>query len=771
MKHMHQHTQNETIDLRADTFDVLNYTINAEFLDYQNKKEILAVCILTVHSKLPANTLTLDLLGLPVFMVSVDDELVDFTYDNEKLKVIISDARTRKDTFKLAISYGGNPKRDPSWGGFYFTGEYAFNLGVGFESDPHNFGRVWFPCFDNFVDRSTYNMNITVDSGYSAYGNGLLDKVTNGVNKTQTYHWVMDEEIPTYLAAVAIADYEEINMEVAGIPVILTALAKDTSDLRTSFENLPICINQFIDKYGPHTFDRIGFNMVPFNSGAMEHATNIAYPLSTIKGGSKAAETLYAHELAHHWWGNTITCKTQEEMWLNEGWASYSEALFLEAVYGKGRYKTYVEQNHRDVLQFAHIRDGESLPVSGIGWENTYGNHVYNKGADMVHSLRGIMGDESFFEACKSFQNKFRLKSVTTEDMEIEFQKFTPYNLSSFFNLWVKKQGFAHFDKHWVIERDGVYSLSVKQTPRFNEEVYEFPLTITGFSNDMTRFDTTVVLNSALQTFEITPPNSIAYWCLDYDDKLSDASTTADFVITKKGGYVMEDDGLMTVTVDSVTTNDSLLLRVEHHWAPADASYGLPGGVEISTQRYWNVDGIWNDYSKLSSTLKYSAIKTTNPTYGYLDDQLIKITEDSLVLLFRPSGNAAWSLYSDYEVLTGSKFDKRGDITITNLKKGQYAVGMHDQGLASEVVYREKRDVFKVYPNPADDVIKIEFEEKHNCCLLEITNSFGQVVKTKKLRVNKEVYKVDVDDLVAGTYFVGVVTDNIAYDIVRFVVK
>ena len=119
----------------------------------------------------------------------------------------------------------------------------------------------------------------------------------------------------------------------------------------------------------------------------MEHATNIAYPRYAIANGDKTSETLFAHELAHHWWGNTITCKTQEDMWLNEGWASYSERLFLEAVYGKKAYEDDIEANHHSVLQFAHVLDEAVLPVSGIGHANTYGRHVYDKGARSIISF------------------------------------------------------------------------------------------------------------------------------------------------------------------------------------------------------------------------------------------------------------------------------------------------------------------------------------------------------------------------------------------------
>ena len=394
----HQSAMSNTFDPRADTFDVQSYTINTSFLSYETAKNIQANTTVNFILKEVATSMTLDLIELDVTSVLVNGNATAFTYSSPKIYITLP-ALEVGSSVEVSVAYNGKPLPDPQWGGFYFIGEYAFNLGVGFASDPHNFGRAWFPCFDNFTDRAIYYTNVTVDSSYKAYANGYLTETIDNGDQTTTFKWTMDEPIPTYLASVAIAKYEEVIMNVNDIPVILTSLAKDTANLRSSFENLPACIERFEQVYGSHSFDRVGFNCVPFNSGAMEHATNIAYPLYAIANGSKTSETLYAHELAHHWWGNTITCRTQEDMWLNEGWASYSERIFLEAVYGRARYNEDIEENHRAVLQFAHVQDGAILPVSGIGHANTYGRHVYNKGADMVHTLRGMMGDTAFFAA------------------------------------------------------------------------------------------------------------------------------------------------------------------------------------------------------------------------------------------------------------------------------------------------------------------------------------------------------------------------------------
>ena len=755
-----------TIDTRTDTFDVLHYSIDASFLNFRTDKKIEAQTILQVRLKADATQMRLDLLELPVSAVSVNGQPAIYTYSSPDLRISLDNVQNG-DTLLVAVSYSGNPKQDPQWGGFYFSGPYAFNLGVGFASDPHNFGRVWFPCFDNFVDRATFDFSITVDSSDRAYANGLLQSTTQNSDQTETFHWQMNDPIPTYLVAVAIAPYEEVRMNVDGIPVLLTALAADTSNLRKSFENLPTCIRTFVSSYGEHTFDRIGFNTVPFNSGAMEHATNIAYPRYAIANGDKTSETLFAHELAHHWWGNTITCKTQEDMWLNEGWASYSERLFLEAVYGKKAYDDDIEDNHHSVLQFAHVLDEAILPVSGIGHANTYGRHVYDKGADMVHTLRGLMGDQSFFEACKSFQSSFKFKDVTTRDLHTHFQSYTTLDLTGFFEQWVKTPGFAHFDILSATKQDGAYKLTIKQTPRFNQEVYtNVRLSIAAIASGK-RYDTEVILNQAQQAFSITCPFEPEFWVLDPDDKISDATTTDQVTITSEEQNLTH--GMMKKVRLEMSDKDSVQLWVTHHWAPADGSYGKPLGAQLSKERYWEIQGFWNENTQLATQLIYSGLKSTAPDYGFLDANLIRSTEDSLVLLYRPNARSAWSEAQDYTKNMGSLFDKRGTIDISNLRKGQYCLAMYDASLL-QATNLDKRPAFKLFPNPASQEINVELSSPKEG-VLEITNMQGQVIHSYPMNGSQLKHKIDISFLASGVYLVGISIQNQAYDVRRFVIE
>ncbi|MFY8019936.1 MAG: hypothetical protein ACOVP1_02015, partial [Bacteroidia bacterium] len=224
-----------------------------------------------------------DLLKLQVSEVTYGNQQLEF-FQNDSILTVKLAKNVDPISTPIKIVYSGQPVADAKWGGFYFTGNYSFNMGVGFASNPHNFGRCWFPCNDNFTNRSSYEFNIETDSGYSAICSGEFLGVQNNV-----WSWRSDL-IPTYLASVAVGKYvmvkDEFQSKDRMIPIILASEAKDTSNFKASFTHLKQAITCFEEKFNPYKFLRVGFVGVPFNSGAMEHAANIAYPLYAINGNT-----------------------------------------------------------------------------------------------------------------------------------------------------------------------------------------------------------------------------------------------------------------------------------------------------------------------------------------------------------------------------------------------------------------------------------------------------------------------------------------------------
>lgn len=246
-------------------------------------------------------------------------------------------------------------------------------------------------CFDNFIERSAYEFLIETEATKMATCNGiLLDSLTLG-NGNKTWHWKLNETIPSYLASVAVSNYVLVNIPLTGsqgtIDGLIACQNSEINNVNAFFVHLQQSFSMLENHYGNHQFPKVGYSLVPFSAGAMEHATNIHIGQAYING-TLNYETLIAHELAHYWWGDLVTCKTAGDMWLNEGFASYSENLHTEFVYGNNDYKKAVRATHYKVLQNAHFNDEGYKSVANMDSIHTYGTTVYQKGADVLNTMR-----------------------------------------------------------------------------------------------------------------------------------------------------------------------------------------------------------------------------------------------------------------------------------------------------------------------------------------------------------------------------------------------
>ncbi len=670
---------------RSDSIDIQHYEISLDFT-MMDDDLIKASCKISYTALMDdIEQIHLDLLGLTVDSIISPNGLLEYNHSNSDLFVQIGNALNNGDAGDMTVYYHGSPQSDPTWGGFYFSSGYAYNLGVGFTSVPHNLGRIWFPCFDNFVERSTYSFHVLTNENRTAYCNGMRTAVDEiGVDSLLT-HWQLDQTIPTYLACVAVTNYTHVEQNYVSItgdniPMWLVAKAADTTDMKLSMINLTSCMTGFEDHYGPYRWSRVGFTAVPFNAGAMEHATSIAYPLITLDG-TTTYETLMAHELSHHWWGDLVTCRNAGDMWLNEGWAKFSEALFLENLYGADEYHEFMMDLLKDILLYAHRNDGERYPVSGVPNTATYGDHVYNKGALMAHNLRAYMGDVAFFEAIQSMMNDRQFTAHTSSDFRDFLQDFTLVDLTGFFDNWVFEPGFPEFRLKQFLQTNGSdWELHIDQFRHYSSDYYEnVPISVSARSASGEVWIGEVVAGGQNSIVTVTLPS-------DFEPEIFFLNPTGELNYAVLGEEKsMNDDGLnnfsyaeMEVDVETLGGQDSIFMRVENHWAAADENL-VQGEYYISPDRWWNVWHNGLDDSEITATIRYYGNESDNKFFDPLLFEYFEANnynEDSLVLLYRPDGVSAWQLFQNYEVLTSPGIDNwSGRIRIFDLQTGQYAFG------------------------------------------------------------------------------------------------
>jgi hypothetical protein len=686
----HQHGLYKTSHVsRLDTMDIVHQQIRLDVSDFSGGI-LKGDSEMEIAMHVATNQFRLDLQGLVVDSVWVDGVMVNFLQGTDGFWVNSTMQWSPFDTLTCRVKYHGDPIVDATWGGFYWNSQYAYNMGVGFGADPHCFGRVWHPCIDDFNDRVLYDLFVETQFSHRAYCGGVLQEEVLLDNGHRMFHWHLSQPVPSYLASVAVAAYVHVEDEMTSndgtsLPIWLAAKSTDTTNFKNSLIHLPEVVSAYEDHFGPYPFDRVGYVAVPFNGGAMEHASNIAYPIFAING-NLTYETLYAHELSHMWWGDAVTCATEEDMWLNEGWASYCESLTLEALYGAAAYRAEQDALHREVLTSAHVTDLGFYPVSGVPHSLTYGTTVYRKGAWVVHSLRGIMGDNSFFQACRDYQSQHAFQSHNSIQLRDFFQNYTARNLTAFFDTYVFQPGFSEFRiigyASVGADAPGYFWTQVNienHLHRQSSYCAEMPLEIGFKKADGTwefvdfvqdeQFQAHDFLLNFIPTDVVLNPKETIHQSVLSQEKWMGQVGTHDLTYAE-----------LTLNLEAMGGQDSIWVRVENHFAEANYTHSIPGtDWVLSGDRMYEVHLSDTASVLISAKMKFQANNAARyDTLLFADLQAAGFNEDSLHLMYRPLTGGDWELYPFATVNTmGSATNGNGRFDISFLKPGQYTFGFH----------------------------------------------------------------------------------------------
>ena len=751
LKKNHAHSFTTASDPRSDSIDLKHCEL---ILRLEEKPQIYGICRYEFDVLISGVWgVYFDLEELDVSLVNFENELIEYNQDSTGVQVIFPSPLT-PGNYDLTLFYQGTPKMDASgWGGVYAQGNYFYNLGVGFDSDPHNYGRVWLPCFDNFHERHTLQLRTNSLIEDRVFGNGVrTEETVDSSQQLRFTQWEMNDPIPSYLmcfAAGPFADFERTYAgETGNVPVQIAVAPGDSVQLAGSFQHLEDAFSCFEYWYGPYQWDKIGYSIVPFNSGAMEHATNIAY-MNPAVDGTTNFEDLMAHELSHHWWGDLATCSTAEDMWLNEGWASFSEYLFFEWVYGKESYTDAVWSDFLLFIQTAHVSEGGYRAISGLPHSLTYGSHVYDKGALMVHNLRTYMGDSLFRVAMRQSLSDFSMTDWSSEVFRDKISQESGLDMTAFFDDWVFQPGFSHFqvDSFTTEANDQLhiyFTQKLRGADHFHTEV---PLEITLIDNSGNRHLREVMVSGEKddQMVSLNGIGAVSDIWINPNRKLTLAQT-ADVRTIKTTGTQSFSNSKMNVQVQAVP--DSFEMRVEYHYAMPDSAAQANPHNYVLTNRYWTIQANIPDSFEGRASIFFDG----KGQLDILDAELFAQTspsEDSILLLYRPGPGYPWLEHPDYFLnFLGSKFDKYGGIRIDKLYPGEYTIGKGISGMVSAPDPAMEPKI-KAYPNPTSDELIVESTLPIYAYVL--TDMMGKVV-VERIGNKSMKERISIKSLPAGTY-------------------
>jgi hypothetical protein len=689
---------------RSDTFDIVHYNI---YLDVVNASaaSIKANTTVTYAPKLnDVGILNLDLRQLTVDSVKQDGQLLNFVHADHMLKIYLPAPTVSGDTTDLTVWYKGSPYKDPQWGGFYFAGTYIYNLGIGISTIPPNFGKVWYPCFDTFFERATYEYHILTGGGRTAYCQGILmGRDTLGTDSILS-HYHFNYPITTHVSAFAANQYIALNSEHIGaydtIPVQLVCRQTDAANMNQKFQNLGYAIDALEHWYGKHYYGRVGYVLT--TDGALEIAENIAYPQFMVTQGQGNNDRLIAHELGHQWWGNVVAPALHNHMWLKEGPAEYSAHLMTEWKDGPEAFSTQVKNNLKYVLEVAHADDNGFWQLSPIPDPQIYGRHTYYKGALVMHNLRGYMGDELFRLGLQAVLEQKENSQMWPEEFRDILSEATGVNLDHYFDNWVFSPGYATFviDSTVTAPSGNQFQTTVhlKQLLREAPELYtNVPLEISLYDSNWQRhvFETTA--SGATHSVTFSSDFHPVLTGVNVDHRLNLACLDLDRTYTTTTGLQLLP--FVDFRVQVLAAPDSILLRVEHHYAGPDSDNRVPWIEKVSSTHFWTVDGVWPEGSSLLGRVNYSGA-----IWHQLDYDLISDTEEFITLAYRKDPSEPWAPYPYLTITAGNLFNGNGQIRMDSLLLGQYAFARLDPSVA---VSESPESRFLIYPNPTSETIRI----------------------------------------------------------------
>lgn len=397
--------------------------------------------------------------------------------NNNLLQINLDRAYSQGEQLSFDFYYHGHPIE----GGFQ---AFSFDVHAGSKvisslSEPY-FARTWWPCKDRMDDKpDSMKMAIEIADGYYCGSNGTLDSVVNATANTDIYYYSVGYPMATYLFSVAIAQYTVWSQDYIynggadTMPVVHATYSDWYTYSLPRWGITPNAIAILSEAFGPYPFldEKYGHSNFPWGGG-MEHQT-----MTSMYGGSFGfSEPVVVHELGHQWWGDMITCESWRDIWLNEGWASYAEAIYYEGLGGMSSYHSYMNG-----MQYG---GGGTIYLSDTSSVNAiFTTLVYDKGAWVLHMLRGIVGDSAFFAGVNAYYNSpYKYAAANSEQFEQIFEDVYGQQLDWFFDNWLHGTYRPTYYKYTWSEPDpnGGYKtyVVVRQTQTTAPQTFTMPFDI-----------------------------------------------------------------------------------------------------------------------------------------------------------------------------------------------------------------------------------------------------------------------------------------------------
>lgn len=443
------------IDAHAeDEFHVTHYDLQLSF-DPVHSMISGAVTLSVVSKKTGISTVDLDLFhDYVVAEVLLSKQSLKFSHEKDILKAQLERPANAGERLQLTVKYSGTPSKD---GSFTF-GKHGDVPMIGSNGLPYS-ARDWWPSLDTPADKAdSADITFTVPGNLFPVSNGKLVSDEKNADGTRTAHWHVSYPIYADVISIAATNYESFQVPYKSksgksMHIVFYVYPEDLEKAKAQLPVLADIMEHHVSRFGEYPFLREKYGVAEFAVQSYREHQTIPSLGSNFFTGDRKFDRILAHELAHQWFGNALTVKNWSDVWLNEGFATYANLLWIESRKGEDAYREALKKIDTQTMQHTpgsedgdgavFIKDPEHDP-------NLLGMRTFLKGAWTLHMLRHVMGDQKFFTAMKRYVQKHQYREVETTDFETVCEEQYGKPLSWFFKEWVYGTGRPIYSVNWI---------------------------------------------------------------------------------------------------------------------------------------------------------------------------------------------------------------------------------------------------------------------------------------------------------------------------------
>ena len=431
---------------------LVNISLNDQLTEISSASARIYVRILK-----PTRVIDLDFGELTIDRVTLNSKPLEFTHKDGLLLVTLSEDAKPGDEVSLTVDYHGKPKD-----GLILTKDKDGNPSAVGDNWPNRVHH-WIPTLDHPAAKATITFNVTAPAGQEVVANGRLDHVETTASGYRTWTYSESVPIPPYCMIIAVGQFAKVEpVEHAVTPLSYYVPLSERDLALKGFSPGGPVVDYFTNTIAPYPYEKLALIVGATRFGGMENSSAIVFTsnlfsraaapsidMSRKFGVPSNNVNVIAHEIAHQWFGDSVTESTWSDLWLSEGFATYFAALFVQRFEGEDAFR--VSMNNASLAVFAYEKK-KLVPIFDRDTENLMellNPNNYQKGAWVLHMLRSQLGDDAFFRGIRDYYTTHKNATASSEDLRAALEKASGKNLRAFFARWVYDSGHPQYELAW----------------------------------------------------------------------------------------------------------------------------------------------------------------------------------------------------------------------------------------------------------------------------------------------------------------------------------